>query len=60
MLKADFESVRGPFKFNNNQHPIQDWYATTVEKSADGKAFIKTGAKILTNHGDVYAKDCKL
>lgn len=60
MLKADFESIRGPFKFNNNQHPIQDWYATAVEKAPDGKPFIKTGAKILTSHGDAYAKDCKL
>jgi len=60
MLKADFESIRGPFRFNNNQHPIQDWYATMVERSAGGKPFIKTGAKIVSNHGDAYAKDCKL
>jgi branched-chain amino acid transport system substrate-binding protein len=60
MLKANFESIRGPFKFNSNQHPIQDWYATTVEKSADGKLIVKTGAKILSSHGDVYSKECKL
>jgi branched-chain amino acid transport system substrate-binding protein len=60
MLKANFESIRGPFKFNNNQHPIQDWYATTVEKSADGKLIVRTGAKILSSHGDVYSKECKL
>lgn len=60
MMKADFQSVRGPFKFNKNHHPIQDWYSTTVEKGPDGKPFIKTGAKIMSNHGDAYAKDCKL
>ena len=60
MLKADFHSVRGAFKFGNNQHPIQDWYAMRVEKGADGKPFIKTIGKIMSNHGDAYAKECKL
>lgn len=60
MLKADFHSVRGAFKFGNNQHPIQDWYALRVEKGADGKPVIKTVGKIMSNHGDAYAKECKL
>lgn len=60
MLKADFQSVRGPFKFGNNQHPVQDWYAGRVEKDANGKPIIKTIAKIMSNQGDAYAKDCKL
>ena len=38
MLKADFQSVRGKFKFGTNQHPIQDWYATEVEKDAGRQA----------------------
>jgi branched-chain amino acid transport system substrate-binding protein len=60
MLKADFHSVRGAFKFGNNQHPIQDWYALRVEKGPDGKPVIKTVGKVLSAHGDAYAKDCKL
>lgn len=60
MLKADFEAVRGAFKFGPNQHPIQDWWAAKVDKDAQGKPVIKTTAKVLSNHGDVYAKDCKL
>jgi branched-chain amino acid transport system substrate-binding protein len=60
MLKADFQAVRGAFKFGNNQHPIQDWYALRVEKDAAGKPAIKTVKKIMSNHGDAYAKDCKL
>ena len=58
--KADFHSVRGAFKFGNNQHPIQDWYALRVEKGADGKPLLKTLGKIMSNHGDAYAKECKL
>jgi len=60
MLKADFASVRGAFKFANNQHPIQDWYALRVEKDASGKLALVTKGKVLTNHSDFYAKDCKL
>ena len=60
MLKADFQAVRGAFKFGPNQHPIQDWYATRVEKDAGGKPVIKTIGKILSDHGDAYSKDCKL
>lgn len=59
MLKADFDSVRGLFKFGPNQHPIQDWYSTKVEKEASGKLMIKTTGKIVENLVDAYAKDCK-
>ncbi len=60
LRKADFPAIRGSFKFANNQHPIQDWYALSVVKGEGEKLTIKTGGKILANHGDVYAKDCKL
>ncbi|HXP30318.1 MAG TPA: ABC transporter substrate-binding protein [Stellaceae bacterium] len=60
LRKADFVSVRGAFKFGQNQHPIEDWYAGDVVKGADGKPMVKTVAKILTDHVDAYAKDCHL
>lgn len=59
MLKADFQSTRGAFKFGPNQHPVQDWWALKAEKSADGKLALNTKAKVFSNHGDAYAKDCK-
>jgi branched-chain amino acid transport system substrate-binding protein len=58
--KADIQSVRGPFKFGPNQHPIQDWYALTAEKSPSGEYYLKTGKKVMSARGDDYAKDCKL
>jgi branched-chain amino acid transport system substrate-binding protein len=60
MRKADFQSVRGAFKLGPNQHPAHDWYSLKVEKGADGQLAIVTKGKILTAHGDFYAKDCKL
>ena len=60
LAKADFQSVRGAFKFGKNQHPVQNWYALKVEKGPDGGPVLKTVDKVLSDHGDVYAKDCKL
>ncbi len=60
MVKADFASVRGAFKFGPNQHPVQDWYALNVVKNAAGEPEIKTQRKVLTGHGDAYSGLCKL
>ncbi|MBD0415155.1 ABC transporter substrate-binding protein [Oryzicola mucosus] len=59
LLKADIKSPRGNFKFNTNQHPIQDIYVTEVTKEGDVLTN-KTVEKIFTDHGDAYAKDCKM
>jgi ABC-type branched-chain amino acid transport systems, periplasmic component len=59
LKKAEIQSPRGNFKFNTNQHPIQDIYLTEVIKK-DGVLTNKTVEKIFTDHGDAYAKDCKL
>ena len=60
LLKADFKSVRGPFKFGRNQHPIQDLYAMRVVKDANGDLDIKTMSQVLTNHTDAYGGECRL
>jgi branched-chain amino acid transport system substrate-binding protein len=60
LMTSDIPTVRGKFKFGSNQHPIQDWYALTAEKGADGKMVLKTEQKVLTDHGDVYAADCQM
>ncbi len=60
LLTSEIPTVRGKFKFGANQHPVQDWYALTAEKGADGKMVLKTEKKVLTDHGDVYASECKM
>jgi hypothetical protein len=37
MMKAEFSSLRGGFKFNTNHYPIQDFYLVKVAKRPDGK-----------------------
>ncbi|MCK9919667.1 ABC transporter substrate-binding protein [Microbacteriaceae bacterium K1510] len=60
LKKADFKSVRGPFKFNVNGYPIEDFYLTKVVKRPDGKFQTEIVEKVLTANADSYAKDCKL
>jgi branched-chain amino acid transport system substrate-binding protein len=58
LKKADFTSVRGSFKFSNNNYPIQDFYLTKVAKRADGKFQTEIVEKVFSNYADRYAKDC--
>ena len=57
---TDFASIRGPFKFNNNQLPIQDFYAFEVVKEPDGSYGYKTIAKAMPDAPDAYHADCKM
>jgi branched-chain amino acid transport system substrate-binding protein len=57
---ADFSSVRGPFKFNTNHFPIQNFYLREVVKGDDGKLMTKIVATVIENGEDAYAKDCKM
>jgi branched-chain amino acid transport system substrate-binding protein len=56
---ADFQSVRGKFKFNTNNHPIQDIYVREVVKEGDVLTNKIIGTSF-TDHADAYAKDCKM
>lgn len=60
LKKAAFTSVRGPFKFNINGYPIEDFYLTKVARRADDKYETQIVEKIFANHADGYAKDCKM
>jgi len=55
-----YRSVRGDYKMNNNGFPIQSYYLRVVGKDAQGRIVNKTIGTVFTNHGDAYAKDCKL
>jgi branched-chain amino acid transport system substrate-binding protein len=57
---ADFPSVRGKFRFNHNQLPIQDFYVFEIGKDAKGRYIHKTMAKVLTDHQDAYHSQCPM
>jgi len=60
LKKADFKSLRGNFKFNNNHYPIQDFYLVKVAKRPDGKYQTEIAQKVFTDYGDPYSKDCAM
>lgn len=60
MLPAQFQSVRGKFRFGNNQEPIQDWWGLRVEKDKSGALALATRRQVFKDHGDIYAKGCEL
>jgi branched-chain amino acid transport system substrate-binding protein len=57
---ADFKSVRGEFKFNRNQFPVQNYYLQVVGKGPDGRIMHKTLGTVLKDRGDAYVQDCKM
>ncbi|MCK3777126.1 ABC transporter substrate-binding protein [Ensifer sesbaniae] len=57
---ADFQSVRGKFVFNNNNHPIQNIYVREVVKEDDGTLTNKIIATAFDDHKDAYAEKCSM
>ena len=57
---AKFDSVRGAFKFNTNQYPIQDYHLRVITRDTQGRVTNRTLNKVFEQHADAYAKDCKM
>jgi branched-chain amino acid transport system substrate-binding protein len=55
----DFKSVRGPFRFNKNNMPIQNYYAFQVA-SVGAAPVIKLLGIPLANHADAYQSKCSM
>ena len=59
LKEADFDSVRGKFSFNTNNHPIQDIYVREVVKDGDALTNHIIGTAFV-DHKDAYAGECAL
>ncbi|MEI2301844.1 ABC transporter substrate-binding protein [Ensifer sp. MJa1] len=57
---ADFQSVRGKFTFNTNNHPIQNIYVREVVKEDDGVLTNMIIATAFEDHKDAYADKCSM
>lgn len=60
LMKADFRSLRGNFRFNVNHYPIQDFYLTKVARRADGRYQTEIVEKVFSDMADPYVKDCAM
>jgi branched-chain amino acid transport system substrate-binding protein len=60
MRKANYASVRGPYRYGNNHFPIQNFYLQDVVKDANGNLAIKTVTTIVENSQDRFSRDCPM
>ena len=55
---SELKSVRGPFRFNSNHMPVQNYYAFQVAKEGT-QVVVKQLGTPLSNHQDSYVSQCK-
>src|SRR5438034_7228844 len=60
MRKANFNSLRGPFTYNVNHHPIQNFYLLKTEKTQSGDIEMHIQKTIFEKHKDAYYQECKM
>lgn len=60
LRKAEFDSVRGNFKFNTNHYPIQDWALVRVERDSAGNLEYAPIEVVAKDHTDPYASQCEM
>ena len=60
MRKANYASVRGPYKYGNNHFPIQSFYLQDVVKDAEGNLTLKTVATIVKDSQDQFHDKCPM
>ncbi|SEL08128.1 ABC transporter substrate-binding protein [Halomonas daqiaonensis] len=60
LREADFDSVRGEFRFGPNHHPIQDIYVREVVEGEDGEPTNRLVGIAVEDIQDVYAEQCRM
>ena len=59
MRKADYSSIRGPYQFNVNHHPIQNFYLLRAEKVGNDIE-MRIQKTVFEKHKDSYYQECKM
>ncbi len=60
IAKADFKSLRGPFRFGKNNYPVQNYHVFQVSKTARGADYKLAAEKVLEGHADAYVAQCQM
>jgi branched-chain amino acid transport system substrate-binding protein len=60
LKKANFKSLRGDFKYNTNQFPIQNFYIQETVKDPQGMMTVKTIATAVKDAKDPYYEKCPM
>ncbi len=60
LKRADFGSIRGKFRFNNNHFGIQNYYRTEIVKDAKGNLYEANRGVVLPDDQDPYHTQCPM
>jgi branched-chain amino acid transport system substrate-binding protein len=60
MRKANYASVRGPYRYGNNHFPIQNFYLQEVVKDPSGELRLKTVSTIVKDSQDRFHDKCPM
>jgi branched-chain amino acid transport system substrate-binding protein len=60
MRRANYASVRGPYRYGNNHFPIQNFYLQEAVRESDGSYTLKTISTALKDHQDRYHDRCPM
>jgi branched-chain amino acid transport system substrate-binding protein len=60
MRKANYASVRGPYRYGNNHFPIQNFYLQDVVKDPEGNLTLKTVTTIVKDSQDQFHSRCRM
>jgi branched-chain amino acid transport system substrate-binding protein len=58
MRKADYRSTRGPYTYNVNHFPIQNFYLLKAVQGAGGEYEMQIQRTVFENHKDAYYTEC--
>jgi branched-chain amino acid transport system substrate-binding protein len=58
--RANFQSVRGDFRFNRNHFPIQNFYIRSVIRNDEGALTTRTIGTAFVDHADAYVDQCPM
>jgi len=60
MRKADYKSTRGPYKYNVNHFPIENFYLLKTVQAPDGEFAMQIQKAVFENHKDAYYQKCPM
>jgi branched-chain amino acid transport system substrate-binding protein len=60
MRKAEYKSTRGPYKYNVNHFPIQNFYLLKAVVGTGGEIDMQIQKTVFENHKDAYYEKCPM
>src|SRR5262245_18389462 len=60
MRRADYKSTRGPYSYNTNHFPIENFYLLKAVQTPDGEFAMQIQKTVFESHKDAYVAECPM